>query len=187
MQRTLLREYEAMQRENLILSFDGPVSQGVVEELGGLMREKIRAEAAEGRLAHRVFAILVEQMQNIARYSVERVRLEGGPDRKDCLEMARGRVVVGREPDGRYFVACGNCIASVDGERIARRLSEVQSMSREELKDHYKRMRRLGPDPDSKGAGLGFIEMARKATGPMDFSVEPVDPRTSFFSMKVIA
>ncbi|SKA82503.1 hypothetical protein SAMN02745704_01566 [Paucidesulfovibrio gracilis DSM 16080] len=182
MTHDVLRHYEMVRQDGLILSFSGPVSQGVVEGLAELMREQMRTELTEERLVRKVFAILVEQLQNIVRYSSERVPGTGGEE-----EMAQGQVLVGREPDGRYFVACGNKIPRDEGQRLLERVGRMRSMDREELKALYKQMRRQGPDPESKGAGLGFIEMARKAERPLDCSVVPVDNETSFFSMKVVA
>lgn len=168
--------YESLRGEGVILYFNGPVSQCVVEGMGDLMRRKLRSEEAEAKVSHRIFAILVEQMQNIVRYSAERdaTGLDGG-------DMASGQVVVGREEDGRFYVACGNRIGADSGRRLSDRLNKVSSMSKDELKRYYKECRRKGPDAESRGAGLGFIEMARRAEGPMDYHIRPVDSETAFF------
>ncbi|WP_243546231.1 SiaB family protein kinase [Pseudodesulfovibrio tunisiensis] len=175
--------YEKFQKDRAILYFNGPVSQGMVESFAELMREKMRFEVADRNVVHRVFAILVEQMQNIVRYSVDK-----STDHTESNgEIALGQVVVGQEDDGRFFVACANRIAAKDGETLSKRIEKVRSMSKADLKVLYREQRRNGPAPDSKGAGLGFIDMARKAAGPMDFRIIPVDCDTSFFSMKVVA
>ena len=99
MKMSLFKYYEEMQKEGVILYFNGPVSQTVVESIAELMRSKMRAEEAGMGSVQRVFAVLVEQMQNIVRYSTER-----DVDNEECSgEMAHGQVVVGREEDGRFF------------------------------------------------------------------------------------
>jgi hypothetical protein len=40
--------------------------------------------------------------------------------------------------------------------------------------------------PDSMGAGVGLIEMARKASRPLEYSVEKIDDKFSFFELRVI-
>ena len=182
MRTSLFKYYNEMQRDGVILYFNGPVSQPVVEGMAELMRSKMRAEDAGMGSVQRVFAILVEQMQNIVRYSSERqvdnVNQQG--------EMALGQVVVGREDDGHFFVACGNKVNSSDCVELSEYIQTLRSMSKNELKTYY-RERRKGPDcATSKGAGLGFVEMARKAFRPMDFDIVPLDGDTSFFSMKVV-
>lgn len=182
MRMSLFKYYEEMHTDGVILYFNGPVSQAMVESIAELMRSKMRAEEAGMGSVQRVFAVLVEQMQNIVRYSSE--RHVDSPAHEG--EMAHGQVVVGREEDGRFFVACGNTILSEDGTGLAEQIELLRSMNRDELKAYYKE-RRKQPDCCSvKGAGLGFVEMARKASQPLDFNIVPVDGSTSFFSMKVV-
>lgn len=182
MATSLFRYYEDMQREGVILYFNGPVSQTMVEGIAELMRNKMRAEEAGMGAMQRVFAILVEQMQNIVRYSSER-----HISSEQCMgEMAHGQVVVGREESGEFFVACGNKIRSADGSVLTDHIETLRSMSKADLKAYYKE-RRKSLRQTTKGAGLGFVEMARKASRPMDYDIVPVDGDTSFFSMKVVA
>lgn len=182
MKMSLFKYYEEMQNEGVILYFNGPVSQSVVESIADLMRSKMRAEEAAMASVRRVFAVLVEQMQNIVRYSTERqADNDGLPG-----EMAHGQVVVGREPDGRFFVACGNKILTEDSGALREQIDRLQAMDRDELKAYYKERRRSLECASPKGAGLGFVEMARKAAQPLDYSISPVDGSTSFFSVKVV-
>jgi hypothetical protein len=180
---SLFRYYEEMQKEGVILYFNGPVSQGVVEGIAELMRNKMRAEEAGMGSVQRVFAILVEQMQNIVRYSSDRHITND-----QCLgEIAHGQVVVGRERDGGFFVECGNKIRSEDGYELSDHIESLRHMNKDDLKAYYKERRKSRRDIAAKGAGLGFVEMARKAAQPLDFIIEPLDGETSFFSMKVVA
>jgi hypothetical protein len=177
----MFNDYEGMRNRGVILFFNGPMSQTVVEGMAGIMRDKMRAEDAAMGVTQRVFAILVEQMQNIVRYSAERVN--------DAREgtLAHGQVVVGRETDGRFFVACGNRIRSADGEGLVRRIEHIRSLSDQDLKAHYRQTRRAAPTQGALGAGLGLIEMARQAARPLDFRITPLDTATAFFTMKVVA
>lgn len=177
----LFSYYENLRSQGVILYFNGPVSQSVVEGMAQLMRDKMRAEDAGLGVVQKVFAILVEQMQNIVRYSVERSPGEHAP------ALAQGQVVVGREDDGRFFVACGNKIRSADGEGLVRRIEHIRKLSEPDLKAYYREARRTATPEGSLGAGLGLIEMARQAARPLDFSVTPLDTDTSFFAMKVVA
>ena len=57
-------------------------------------------------------------------------------------------------------------------------------MSRDELKSLYKEKLRAEPEQGSKGAGLGFIEVARRATKPIEFDFSDVDGDYAFFAIK---
>ncbi|WP_419785946.1 SiaB family protein kinase [Pseudodesulfovibrio sp.] len=182
MSMSLFKYYDEMTQGGVILYFNGPVSQAMVETLAGQMRTRMRAEDAGVGEVQRVFSVLVEQMQNIVRYSADR----RAPGEGVCEEMAHGQVVVGREKDGRFFVACGNPVRAADCTELTQRISKLQGMTPEELKAYYRECRRQPDGGTEKGAGLGFVEMARKADGPLDYAIVPVDAGTSFFSMKVV-
>ncbi|MCJ2163374.1 MULTISPECIES: SiaB family protein kinase [unclassified Pseudodesulfovibrio] len=179
---SLFKYYEEMQKDGVILYFNGPVSQSMVEGMAELMRAKMRAEDAAMGAVQRVFAILVELMQNIVRYSAER-HMDNGSHQG---EMAHGQIVVGREEAGHFFVACGNKVGSADCMELAEHIEILRSMNKDELKAYYRECRKRPDSATDKGAGLGFVEMARKASRPLDFDIVPVDVNTSFFSMKVV-
>ena len=48
-------------------------------------------------------------------------------------------------------------------------------MSKDELKALYKEQLRAEPEKGSKGAGLGFMEIARRASKPIEFDFTDVD------------
>jgi len=58
-------------------------------------------------------------------------------------------------------------------------------MDKDELKIYYKERRRADREGDSKGAGIGFIEMARKSSQPLEFSFQKIDDKHSFFTIKI--
>lgn len=175
-------DYNHLHREGVILYFHGPVSQGVLEGFAELIFHRVCSEETGKPVARKIFALLVEQMQNIVRYSCERaVPGDGGAG------IAHGQVVVGRESDGRFFVASGNRIRDEAAPRLAECIALLRDMPPPELKGYYRRRRRCAPDQDSHGAGLGFIEMARQAAKPLDFTIVPMDRETSYFTMKAVA
>jgi len=54
------------------------------------------------------------------------------------------------------------------------------------LRQHNKeRMRGENDNPESKGAGLGLIEIARRATAPISYRFDPINDEMSYFSMYV--
>ncbi|WP_290917702.1 SiaB family protein kinase [Halodesulfovibrio sp.] len=171
-----------LEDSGVVFYFNGPVSQSVVEGVGDAIRTKLRHEEVGLGAIQRVFTILIEQMQNIIRYSADRVLSD-----ERGAETAWGQIIVGQDDEGGYYISCGNRIHASQTQKLAHKIEQVQQMPPEELKQYYKRMRKQGPDADSKGAGLGFIEMARKARAPLAFSIEPLDEMCSFFSMKVKA
>mgnify|MGYP001335302399 CR=1 FL=1 len=171
--------YSELKRDGVMLCFIGPMSQTVVEVVGRALKRKLELEDAGMTTIQRIFSIFIEQMQNIVNYSSEQLPEDNG------AELKHGIVIVGRCATN-FYVICGNSVHVSQGERLLERIRKLQKMSREELKEYYKRMRRQESDAKSKGAGLGFIEMFRRASEPLECHMASIDAETVFFSIKAI-
>jgi len=164
--------------QGILFSFSGPLSQTLLLEMGDTLRNKMTLEKASPSTTLKVFSMLVEQTQNIIHYSAEKRRTAHSKG-----AVTDGIIVVGYE-NGRYYVLCGNLVYNQKINGITNQLSQLQRMDKDALKDYYKEQRRKGPHGDSKGAGLGFIEMARRSSTPIEFNFQNVDNKLSFFSLK---
>ena len=66
-----------------------------------------------------------------------------------------------------------------------RKLDQIRNMDKEELRALHKERLRLGPEEGSKGAGLGLMEIARRASKPIEFEfIEVDDGEHVFFALK---
>lgn len=167
-----------LSREGIFFEFSGPISQSLLVEMGDVLKHKMKLELASTTTILKVFSMVVEQAQNIIHYSAEKL----SQNKDACSALGSGMIVVGLEGK-EYFVICGNLVANDDVPHLMQKLKAVQTMTSLELKSYYKEKRRVAPDKKSKGAGLGFIEMARKASKPIEFACEPFDDQFSFFSV----
>lgn len=164
----------------IFLSFSGPISQDLMVEMGATLKQKMRLEEAGKSSVLRVFSMVVENAQNIIHYSAEKYSTAD-----KSKELSLGIITVGHE-DGHYFVLCGNMIKNENVDNLRRKLSRLKGMTKEELKDEFRKQRKKKPDENSKGGGLGFIEMARKASRPIEFDFRKIDRELSFFSVKIV-
>ena len=167
----------------IFLSISGPLSQDLMVEMGEILKRKMKEDGAENSVIHDVFAILVELNQNIIHYSAEKVkRLDGI---KNLPEAGCGIMSVGYK-DGRYFLISGNMIENHKIAEMKNKLTKLNRLTKEELSQWYREQRKMGPDPGSKGAGLGLIDVARKTTQPPEFDFEEIENHLSFFTLKII-
>ena len=173
MPNLLLDLRDRLDRDGILFCFSGPVSQGLLEGLAALVRERINQEDASTTVVRKVFSTFVEQVQNIIHHSTS------------DEDVSDGIVAIGVR-DGRYYVFGGNRVPVTSIERIRQKVDPLQGMSPDELKKMYKEERRKDPIPGAKGAGLGFLEMARKASEPLEIDFEPIDDDYAFFSLKVV-
>ena len=178
------QQYAAFKREldskGIIFSFSGYLSEGILYSLGEALREKMVLEDADGPTVRRVFSVFVEQMQNIIRYSAEKVLGNFGKS----VELSSGMVTIGTE-NGRFFIVCANTILEEDVPRLRQRLETLQKMDKDEIKAYYKEQLREAPDEKSRGATIGLIEIARRASEPIQFDFERIEDDKFFFCLKV--
>jgi len=174
----LLKFKHRLDEEKVLFLLNGPMSQSVMVEIGETLKQHIERSEESRSIRSRVFFVFVEQMQNIIRYSDEPALAEE--------EDARiGVIVVGKKND-HFFVSCGNRVTQEQASFLDEQLSIIQEMNAQELKTYYKKTRKQDPAENSKGAGLGFIDMARKASAPIDYTLAPLEEDKIFFSLTTI-
>ncbi|MBI2235523.1 MAG: hypothetical protein HYU60_00950 [Magnetospirillum sp.] len=168
----------------IIFSFSGYLSEGILYSLGEALRQKMVIEDADITTVKKVFSVFVEQAQNIIRYSADKLHAGSSPGGRN-VELSSGMIAIGTE-GGRFFIVCANTMRGSDVPKLKGRLDQLQAMSPEKIKAFYKEQLREAPDEDSKGATIGLIEIARRASEPIQFDFEPADGDTTFFCLKVL-
>jgi hypothetical protein len=152
-------------RHGILFHYNGYFSQNIVAALGAALRQRLeRLDASQGA-RRRLFSVFVELTQNVVHYSADALTAESAAEH----EVRRGALWVGGS-DGRYVVVCANPVQRSRQPRVRERLEALRHMSLEDIKAHYTAQRRNGsPADDSKGAGLGFLTVARDASGPIEY------------------
>ncbi|SLM28303.1 conserved hypothetical protein [Desulfamplus magnetovallimortis] len=132
---------------------------------------------ADKKTSKNAFSVFVEQVQNVIRYSAQRGVLE------QEKEVSYGILTLGKE-GSKTYIDCGNQIDVKDVERIKKSLEKIKTLDRKELKSLYKTILKGETPEGSKGAGVGFIEVALRAKNGFDYDFVEIDTDTYFFSLK---
>ena len=169
---------ELLSRQKLLICFSGPFSHSVIEELGKAVRNHLENERIEKSAIMDVFSVYVEQAQNVRNYTASREAL-GRP-----IPANSGIVVIGKDGD-HYVVSSGNLVEADDVPGLSAMLEKLRGLDKAGLKAVYKEQSRKPREPGASGAGLGLIDMARKATRPLEYSLRAVDDAYYFFSLEV--
>lgn len=170
---TMLQEYRQAQDKSIVMAFKGALSQTMLVDLGNILRNKV---GFDGK-AKKMFSVFIELTQNIKNYSAEtELELPAGK------QIGVGIVVVSDAAE-QYTVTAGNLMPSANVERVRSRCEYIKTMSYEQLRAFHKEKMREGPPPDSKGAGLGLIDIAMKANTHVDFDFQSVNSNYTFFTI----
>lgn len=174
----LLALRETFDRNAILLSFNGPFSASLIEEIGLALKRHLEALDASPSAVTDVFSCYIELTQNIRHYARDRALPE---------TLASGTVVISQRGLGGYEVCAGNVVAHADGEALCQRIAELAAMDKAALKLAYKTQLRAPRDAGATtGAGLGLIDMARKASLPPMASLQRLDDDYSFFSLQIV-
>ena len=179
--RELLNIRSVLQKQGIIFAYSGYLTETVLSGVGEAIKHKLALDDADTKTLRSVFAVFVEQMQNMIRYSAEKI--PNSAAEPPLIEMRFGVLTIGREGDD-YVIHAGNLVAHSDVARLRERLSQIRNMNKEELRAVHKERLRLGPEEGSKGAGLGLMEIARRASKPIEFDFTDVDDKHAFFTLK---
>ncbi|TGK15232.1 hypothetical protein EHO61_16245 [Leptospira fluminis] len=168
----LFKSYKEADEYDLLVSFKGRLSQEVLTELGSLIRTSLSAEVK----IKKIFAVFIELAQNMLHYSSERRTNE------EMKEAGVGILAV-RENSIGYQIASGNLVQNEKLDFLSERIQRINSMNKDELKSFYQQQLRAERPDDSKGSGVGLIDIARKSDGPLVFHFDTVDDNNSFFTI----
>lgn len=168
--------YESVARHNIIVFYNGAISNEMVMQLGDILEKK---KSLSGKMK-RLFSIFLEMSQNLMRYSAHREKLE-----ESETETGVGMVLVA-ELEDYYLISAANQIESHRLIIVSNQIELVNNCTKEELKAMYLERRKLPPPPGSKGAGLGIIDIARKSDTPIEFQTWP-SPQAGFTYFSIMA
>jgi len=170
---------ETFNTEGILICFAGPFSHSIIEELGNAVKRYMAAEQLTKDTMTDVFSTFIEQTQNVRNYA--RKKADEGNQEHD---FSSGIVVIGKSGSG-YEVSSGNIVEKADIRKALDTLDMLKDLDKKELKSLYKETLRK-PAAAGANAGLGLIDMARKASQPLHYTLREMDDRYCFFSLKAI-
>lgn len=178
----LLELQKNLEKVGIMISFSGQFSQGIIEELSEAIEKHLNKENLTKGDVYNVISIFVEQAQNIRNYTSSK---KDSQSQETCERVASsGIVTIGKDEQG-YFIYSGNLIATKDIVDLQQRLTLLSNLNKEELKKLYKEQLRKERTDQEKGAGLGLIDIFRKATHPVVFSFSDYNDELKFYALKV--
>jgi hypothetical protein len=177
-------QYSKMLEDNQIhIIYNGPIWSEKLESFADILQRQFDFDKLPLNVSQSVFSVFVEQMNNMILYSAEKEMVHHA-DNKD-REVAKGTFIMGAH-DKTYYIQSGNVIKNSNVDMLKNRIDHLNTMDKNELRQYYKQQMHAEDDnPDSKGGGIGLIEIARRATSKIEYEITPLDNDLSFFAMYV--
>jgi ribosomal 30S subunit maturation factor RimM len=164
-----------MQKNNLRYIYRGRFTQKISDSIITIAEQDINASHESPQTRKRVFAILVECLQNILRHQLT-------PETHELLPMMdySGFFAI-QKKDNFYQITSGNVIETTKVTALQDLLTQINSLDKKELKQFYLKLLNNNEVNEKGGAGLGLIDIARKAHSELLYEFHPIDDLLTFF------
>lgn len=170
----LLALREEFTSRNVLICFNGPVSHGLIEEIGTAVRRHLESEQGRGTAAADVFAAYVEFSQNMKQYLERKAFAPPG--------HRAGTILVSRDGE-RHAVTAGNVVANEDLPPLLARVDALAGLDAAELRRRHREQLRRPAAAGQVGAGVGLLDVARRAGGGLRYATWPVDAGHTLFAI----
>ena len=166
--------HREMVNRKFILVYEGEVNQNITKAFVAMTENRLEKENEERKIKKKVFNVMVECLQNIAKHS---------SSDDDAKGVGKGIFIVGRE-DEDYVIITGNPIENSKIMALKAILDRVNKLDRDGIRALYMTAIKQNRISDKGGAGLGFIDIAKKTGSKLIYDFEPIDSELSFFLLK---
>lgn len=166
----------------VLFYYKGNLSQNVIATMGDALKQRLESEDTSGPKARKLFSSFIEMIQNALHYS---------PEAPDSAGEKIGAVAVGKRED-KYYIVCGNLVEKQYTGRIRGKIEPLRTMTLDEIKQAYraqlKNEHHAEENTASKGAGLGFLTVARDASEPIEYALIDIPGQSdlAYFYLKAI-
>ncbi|NLN30775.1 MAG: hypothetical protein GX158_06005 [Bacteroidales bacterium] len=162
-----------MARNDIYLIWSGHLNHAVGREVISFTEKKLSEENIEQTLRKRVFSILVEMIENVAKYS---------PGREDEEKYGMPLAIL-RFREGVYHISTGNLIRNSKTETLRGKMDIISGLDNDELRQHFKKsLAEQTPEVESTG-NMGLIEMAWKSGNKLHYRLSPLNDIYSYFTI----
>ena len=168
--------YRAIGSQDLVLVYEGDITQETTKSILSMAERSLKASQDDPGIKRKVFNVMVECLQNLVRHNEEvKGQNNAGP---------KALFLVGREANG-YSVMSANPVHEQNLAALKEALEKVNRLDKEGLKDLYKDIIQGTKLSEKGGAGLGFVDMARKSGEKLQFEFHELTDGYYLFCLKV--
>jgi hypothetical protein len=168
--------HHTMMSQKLILVYQGDFTQESTKSILAMAERNLDSSGEDSSIKRKVFNVMVEALQNIVKHSDE---LVDGETRSHAAIF-----LIGKESD-RYRIMSGNPIRKANVAALRQNLEHINSLDKDGLKDLYKEIIKNTTISEKGGAGLGFVDMARKSGEKLEFDFPEMSNEYCFFCLRV--
>ena len=159
---------------NIIISHYGYFSQDLVNGFTENVEEILISAGERKQMVKRIFSILIEGLQNIRVHGA----VDGEGKHNGSFFLAKN--------EHEFIIFFGSLIPSTVTPILHERISKLNAMNDEQVKEHYMSVLTNGIVSATGNAGLGFITMRMKSKLPIHTNFYPVSEEFTYFTTEIV-
>ena len=142
--------FNTMAEGEVIYSYQGEMNNDILRSILKVLDDKMEELGEQRFFRKKVNSILIECLQNLMSHA-----------EKASSDTTMPSLLIKKEENG-YEIQTTNLTNEEKASFLKKHLDKINSMGSEELKDFYQEILTNGQFNPEGGAGLGFINIARK-------------------------
>ena len=154
----------------ILLDYAGAIDHKKIDDLLDLLKKNSEYIALDRVAGRRVYAILVECLENIAKHFLCEAKIE------PSISVVR--------QDSKIIVTAGNPVSPNEVLKLKRELNLINRISESALNALYDSKINQHYELGQNGAGLGFMLMKLKSKNPIEYTFTDTEINP-FFEIKV--
>jgi hypothetical protein len=182
MKLNMLEYYKIIKEQHINIIYSGPLWSDGIEGIAEILRKRLSFDDIPVNVSMSVFSVFIEQISNMLMYSEDKGQFS---TQNTVQEVPIGAFIFGTAGK-TYFIQSGNTMKTADVDELKSRIDHLNTLDTDGLRKLYKeQLKGKSFNAKGKSAGLGFIEIARRASSPIEYEFTPFDSELSFFTMYV--
>ncbi len=165
--------YVKMKKNNINLAYEGEITHQITKAFTSLTENNMTLENDPNSVQKKVFHVMVECLQNISKHAENKHEMISSKDGKGIFLVSKN--------ENEYNITTGNIVRKDKVPALKKMLENINNLDKLGLKQLYKQQMREGRLTPKGGAGLGFIDIARKTGEKLIYSFLEIDETVSFF------
>lgn len=168
--------HQQMVSHKVVLIYEGDFTQETTKSILTMAERNLESSGEESGIKKKIFNVMVEALQNIVKHS---------DDAREGEVSTHAAIFLIGHAKSKYSIMSGNPVKNENIDNLKNALERINSLDKDGLKELYKDIIKNTTLSEKGGAGLGFVDMARKSGEKLEWAFVPMTDDTSFFCLKV--
>ncbi len=167
--------FETMKQHKAMVTYHGEFTFESINNILLYARRDIKIRKVDQKLSRKIYAVLVEALENVLRHGIEK---------QYETKTTDGVFILYRTDEG-FTIKTGNLIDNKDVPKLKEEIKDITEKNIIQLKEAYREQLRNGGISQKGGAGIGLIDMAIKANKNLTFNIFKTEDNVSFVELTI--